>query len=82
MNDHGYYAEAITTTGLDIVDETMKLVPEIKKKYSKVVFFGGQLVFPKDTILTRLLHNYTVFTVQRKLYSEGIEFIILPIKLR
>ena len=82
MNDHGYYAEAITTTGLDIVDETMKLVHEIKKKYSKVVFFGGQLVFPKDTILTRLLHNYTVFTVQRKLYSEGIEFIILPIKLR
>jgi amino acid transporter len=82
MNEHGYFAESISSTGLDIVDEIMKLVPEIKKRYSKVVFFGGQLVFPKDTFLTRLLHNYTVFTVQRKLYSEGIEFVILPIKLR
>src|SRR5665647_3567849 len=30
------------------------------------VFFGGQIVFPNDSIFTRWLHNYTVFASQRK----------------
>jgi amino acid transporter len=82
MNSHGYYAEAYSSLGLDIVEEIMKLVPKITSKFRNSVFFGGQVVFPNDTFITRLLHNYTVFIVQRKLYHQGIEFMILPIKMR
>jgi hypothetical protein len=82
MNENGYYAEGFTSIGLDIVKEVMELVPLIKKKYLHCIFFGGQIVFPKDTFYTRLLHNYTVFSVQRKLYNMGHEFVILPIKLQ
>lgn len=82
MNSHGYYAEGFSSLGMDIIEEIMKLVPTITKKFKNSVFFGGQVVFPKDTFLTRLLHNYTVFVVQRKLYNMGIEFVILPIKLK
>ena len=46
-----------------------------------VVFFGGQLVFPKDTLLTRFLHNYTVFAIQQRFYHKGIPFVILPIRV-
>ena len=55
---------------------------EIKKKYRMPIFFGGQIVFPTDTFFSRLLHNYTVFSIQKKLYFQGIEFVILPIKIR
>lgn len=82
INDHGFYAEGITSTGLDVVEEIMKLASQITEKYPRAVFFGGQIVFPKDTFFTRLLHNYTVFSVQRRLYKKGIEFVILPISLR
>lgn len=82
IEDYGYYAEGITATGLEIEEEIIKLIPSIKDKFAKAVFFGGQIVFPKDTFMSRLLHNYTVFSVQRKLYALGFEFVILPIKLR
>ena len=82
MNSHGFYAEGFSSTGLDVVEEILKIVPQIHEKFKNSVFFGGQVVFPKDTFFTRMLHNYTVFLVQRKLYNMGIEFVILPIKMR
>jgi hypothetical protein len=67
---------------MSIEEEIMKAIPDITAKFPRSVFFGGQLVFPKDTFTSRLLHNYTVFSLQRKLYNIGYEFVILPIKMR
>ncbi|NTV98292.1 MAG: APC family permease [Chlorobiaceae bacterium] len=81
MNDHGYYAEAFTSLGTDIVEEINRLVPEITEKFPEVVFFGGQLVFSNESLLDRILHNYTVFSVQQNLYLRGIPFLIMPIRV-
>jgi hypothetical protein len=78
---HGYHAEGFTAVGTDVVEEITKLAPEILKKFPNAVFFGGQIVFPNDSRLTRWLHNYTVFASQRKLYADGIPFVVLPIKV-
>ncbi len=81
MKGHGYYAEAFTSVGTDIVDEINNLVPGIASKFSNVVFFGGQIVFPEESFMTRWLHNYIVFSVQKKFYRQGIPFVILPIRV-
>ncbi|WP_292388646.1 APC family permease [Methanosarcina sp. UBA5] len=81
ISSHGYYAEGFTAVGTDVVEEITKLAPEILKKFPNAVFFGGQIVFPNDSRLTRWLHNYTVFASQRKLYADGIPFVVLPIKV-
>jgi hypothetical protein len=81
ISSYGYYAESITSIGTDVVAEVTKLAPEIVKKFPKAVFFGGQIVFPDESIFTRWLHNYTVFASQRKLYAECIPFVVLPIKV-
>ena len=81
MKDHGYYAEAFTSMGTDIVDEINKLVPEITERFPDIVFFGGQLVFTNESLMDRWLHNYTVFAVQQNLYNQGIPFLILPIRV-
>lgn len=81
MQSNGYYSEGLTFTGLDVDAAIMKSVPNIIERFPASVFFGGQIVFPKDTFISRLLHNYTVFSIQRKLYNLGYEFVILPIKL-
>jgi amino acid transporter len=81
MKENGYYSEAFTSLGTDIVEEINKLVPEITETYPDIVFFGGQLVFSKESLLDRVLHNYTVFAVQQNLYLQGIPFLILPIRV-
>ena len=79
MRKNGYNAESFVAIGIDIVDEVSKIAPKIMEKYPKAIFFGGQIVLPKDSIVTRLLHNYTVFAVQRRLYSKGITVVLLPV---
>ncbi|NTU93373.1 MAG: APC family permease [Chlorobiaceae bacterium] len=81
MMDHGYYAESATSIGTDVVDEISKLVPKITEKFPDIVFFGGQLVFTRESLMDRWLHNYTVFAVQQNLYNQGIPFLILPIRV-
>jgi len=79
MKWHGYYAEGFSSIGTDVVEGVNAIMPKIIKKFPQVTLFGGQLVLPHETFITRLLHNYTVFAVQRTLYARGIPVIILPI---
>jgi len=81
MRARGYHAEAISAVGTDVVQEILKMAPAIHERYPRAIFFGGQLVFERETFLTRFLHNYVVFTLQRQLYRLGMPFVIMPILL-
>ncbi len=79
MQAEGYYAGGFAAIGTDVSDEICDLARSIFRKYSGAVFFGGQIVFPEESILTRLLFNHTAFAVQRRLHREGIPFVIMPV---
>jgi amino acid transporter len=81
MKKQGFYAQGISTTGVDAIEEIVTIAPEVAQRFPNSVFFGGQLIFPKDSLVSRVLHNYTVFALQRRLYREGIPFVILPIRV-
>ncbi len=81
MRAHGYYAESRYAIGIDVVEEIEKLAEQITEQYPNSVFFASQLVFPHETMWTRLLHNYTAFAIQKRLYPRGIPVLILPIRV-
>jgi amino acid transporter len=81
MKQNGYYAEGFTSVGIDVIEEISNVSKDILSKYPHAVFFGGQLVFGKESLFTRWLHNYTVFSLQRKFYHEGVPVVILPIRV-
>ncbi len=81
MQAQGHFAESISVVGIDVISEAEKIAPDIVKRFPSAVFFGGQLVFPTESMLTKWLHNYTVFSLQRKFYQQGIPFVILPIRV-
>ncbi len=81
MDKQGFYAEGVFAVGTDVVDEVSQIAPRVLERFPHAVFFGGQLIFPHDSFAVRLLHNYTVFAMQKKLYREGIPFVILPIRV-
>ncbi|HTS18708.1 MAG TPA: APC family permease [Verrucomicrobiae bacterium] len=81
MHEHGYYAEGFYSLGTDAVEELANIAPKIVAKFPNTVFFGGQLVFPNDTLASRWLHNYTVFAVQKRFYRAGFPFVLLPIRV-
>jgi len=78
----GYNAEYRYSIGTDVAEEVLNLVPEIVEKYKNTTFIGGQLVFSGTYRISRILHNYTIFSIQRRLYKLGLTTIIIPISLR
>jgi amino acid transporter len=81
MRQSGYQSDGIGLIGTDIIEELNKVTPNLLESFPNAVFFGGQLVFPEDTLFLRLLHNNVVFSIQRKFYTQGIPFVLLPIKV-
>jgi len=81
MSRRGFYAEARYALGTDIVDEAAHLCDHIAEKFPQAQFFAGQLVFKDESMITRWLHNHTVFELQRRLYQNGRPMLILPIQV-
>jgi len=81
MGKRGFYAEARYALGTDIVEEAAALCAVIADKFPQAQFFAGQLVFKDESLVTRWLHNHTVFELQRRLYQNGRAMLILPIQV-
>ena len=81
MRSQGYHADSITKVGTNVIDEVEEIIPRICEKFPQAIFFGGQLVFPDESILSRWLHNFTTFAIQKKCYLKGVPFVMLPIRV-
>jgi hypothetical protein len=81
VGKRGFYSESHIALGTDIVDEAAKLCDVIAEKFPQAQFFAGQLVFKDESLMTRWLHNHTVFELQRRLYQHGRAMLILPIQV-
>jgi hypothetical protein len=81
MRCHGYYASAYSSFGTDVADEVEHIMPEVLERFPNAILFGGQLVFPNANIFSNIFHNYTIFAVQRRFYSQGIPLVVLPIRV-
>jgi amino acid transporter len=77
----GGVAEALTAIGHDVVGEFEQLLPALRAAHPRAVFFGGQLVFSRETFLTRWLHNSTAFALQRRLFLHGLTCTVVPIRV-
>jgi amino acid transporter len=77
----GWYAEYRFALGTDLMEELEKLCKSVAKEFPRSVFFAGKLVFQEENFLTRLLHNHTPFTLEQRLQFEGLEMMILPVRV-
>ncbi len=80
-NQFGFYGKSIWTIGTDPVDEVYRIVKNLIPKLPNPTFFGGQLVFSKTFYLSHLLHNHTIFSIQKRFFKFGIPIVIFPIKI-
>ena len=63
------------------VETLVSLCKDIAKEYPKNIVFTGKLIFREERWYQRLLHNETATALQRKLQFEGMQTIVLPIRV-
>jgi len=81
MKARGFHAETRSVIGPEILSTARSIGKELAALYPNATFFGGQLVFEQETYVTRLLHNFTVFGLQREFFRDGMPFFVLPIRV-
>jgi amino acid transporter len=78
----GLNAEYQYTLGTDVVEAAQELCGEAAKKWPQVVFYLGKLVFAKERLFHRILHNDTAYAIQRRLQFDGLQTVVLPIRIK
>jgi amino acid transporter len=80
-HSHGMAAASYLGFGTDAVDEVSALCEAINRDFPNTIFFTSKLIFVKDNWLTRMLHNEAALAIQRRLHLEGLQMVILPMKV-
>ncbi|MCX7966611.1 MAG: amino acid permease, partial [Syntrophorhabdaceae bacterium] len=78
---HGFPADYRISIGTDVVEEAIKLTKETVNEFPKSMVFTGRLIFEKENMFHKILHNETAYAIQRHLQWEGIPTTILPIRI-
>ncbi len=78
---HGMASSSYISFGTDAVDEITTLCEGISRDFPNSIFFTSKLIFATDNWFTRLLHNQAALAVQRRLHLEGLQMVILPMKV-
>ena len=77
----GFAADFRVDIGIDVVETATTLCQTVAGEYARSTVFAGQLIFQKQSMFQRFLHNETAFAIQRRLQWEGIAMMILPIRV-
>ena len=78
---HDLAAKTYCAFGTEPVEELMKLTNQVARDFPNCVFFASKLIFVHDNFFTRWLHNQTPLAMQQRLHLQGMQMVILPMKV-
>jgi amino acid transporter len=81
VRSHGLPADYRMDAGTDVVDTATRMCQSLAKEFPKSMVFTGRLIFREEYFFQKLLHNETAHAIQRRLQWNGIETVILPIRV-
>ncbi|MCX6645823.1 MAG: APC family permease [bacterium] len=77
----GYSAGFRMGIGTEALEEAARLCLEIHKEFPLALFIMGKLVFDNEGWYHRILHNETAYQLLRKLNLEGLNAMVLSVRL-
>jgi amino acid transporter len=77
----GLAADYRMDIGTEAVAVAERLCIEVAADYPRAVFFAGKLIFEREQIFQRLLHNETAYQLQRRLQFGGLNAMVLPVRV-
>ena len=77
----GIAATSRFAVGTEVVPEAERLCLEVGREFPRSLFFAGKLIFARETIFQRLLHNESAALLQRQLQFGGLNAMVLPVRV-
>jgi amino acid transporter len=67
--------------GTEAVATAEEVCRSVAREFPRAVFFAGKLVFQKERLFQRLLHNETAYQLQRRLQFAGLNAMVMPVRV-
>jgi amino acid transporter len=77
----GMAADYRMAIGTETVEAVIEICKQIAEEFPRAIFFMGKLIFREEKWYYRLLHNETPNAIQRRLQFDGLQAIVLPIRV-
>ncbi|MDB5805231.1 MAG: amino acid transporter [Betaproteobacteria bacterium] len=78
---NGMASRSYAVYGTDPVTEITNVANKIRLEYPNAIFFTSKLIFENENWVTRILHNQAALALQRRLHLEGMQMVILGMKI-
>ena len=80
-HSHGLASTSYLGFGTDAVESIAEISDRVRCEFPSAIFFTSKLITETENFMTRLLHNQAALALQRRLHLEGIQMVILPMKI-
>ena len=80
-HSHGLASTSYLGFGTDAVEAITEIADKVRTEFPSAIFFTSKLITETENFMTRLLHNQAALALQRRLHLEGIQMVILPMKI-
>lgn len=77
----GFASEYRFGLGIEVVDEVHNICTGIARDYPRSIYFASKLIFERERWYQRFLHNETANQIQRRLQFDGLNSMILPVRI-
>ena len=76
----GWNAASASRVATDPVEGLYRACVDLASLYPHVIFFGGKLIWKRESWWQRILHNETSYQVQRRLQWKGLPMTVIPLR--
>ncbi|HTY07759.1 MAG TPA: APC family permease [Candidatus Edwardsbacteria bacterium] len=66
--------------GTEVVEAAYTQCSQLAKEFPRMTVFTGKVIFQKESVFQKFLHNETAYAIQRRLQWLGITTVVLPIR--
>lgn len=80
-HSHGLAATSYLGFGTDAVNEVSLICEQVRDDFPNAIFFTSKLITERENLFSRMLHNQATTALQRRLHLNGMQMVILPMKI-
>lgn len=77
----GYCSMFRYAIGTDVTGELENICKNLSSQFSDSFFFAGKLIFARENMFSKLLHNEVALEIQRRLLFQGLNMVVVPIRV-
>jgi len=78
---NGLEADSRFKLGTETIDTLEEAIIELSREFPRLIVFTGKLIFKEQRWYQPILHNETASAIQRRLQFNGVQVVVLPVRV-